>query len=276
MLDKFIFENHRGLRFNGLENGVYMNYSTIRDYNWSYDAINGKISRFYNKITSRKIPLVVVGKTGDEAIAAMNRLHELAEADIVDNLPGKIIVGEYYTNCFITGSKKANYLISKRHSRIDLTITSDDPAWYRDRMHHFVPGANDPSSIGGGTDYPYDYAYDYSVAQNGRKIISDAVGNSAFKIKIYGEATNPEIIINGHVYAVTGTIGKGETLLIDGLNKKITLTTAAGEKVNWFDKRNRESYIFEPIKPGSNVVTWGGSFGFELTVVEKRSEPRWT
>lgn len=275
MLDKFIFENHRGLRFNGLENGVYMNYSTVRDYNWSYDAINGKISRFYNKITSRKIPLVVVGKTGDEAIAAMNRLHELAEADIVENKPGRVYVGDYYTNGYITGSKKTKYLANRRHCRIDLTLTSDDTAWYRDSLYHFASGSGDPSSIGGGTDYPYKYPYDYSASLNGRKIICDGVGKSAFKLKIYGEATDPSIVINGHSYTINGTIKKGETLLIDSLNKTITLTTADGTKVNWFGKRGRDHYIFEPIQPGTNIVTWGGSFRFDLTVVEKRSEPRW-
>ena len=274
MLDKFIFENHLGQRFEGIPNGVYLNYSDLRDYSWSFDTINNRISRFYRDTTSRKIPLVVYCKSGDEAVSVMNRLHELAEADIVEMIPGKIIVGDYYTTGYITASVKSNYLIRRKYCKIELTLTSDDPAWYREHTHPFLPGTE--SGFIGGTDYPFDYRYDYALSMNGRKIVCNSVGSSAFRLLIYGEATNPAVVINGHTYTVNGTIAKGETLLIDSLNKTITLTTASGKKINWFDKRGREEYIFEPLPAGQSTVAWSGAFGFDLTVVEKRSEPKWT
>jgi hypothetical protein len=275
MLDKFIFENHLGQRFEGLPNGVYLNYSDLRDYSWSFDTINNRIARFYRDITSRKIPLVVNCKSGDEAVSVMNRLHELAEADIVAKIPGKIFVGDYYTNGYITASVKSNYLIRRKYCKIELTLTSDDPSWYRERLHPFFPSSeNDFNS--NGADHPYDFPYDYAVSMNGHQIMCGSVGSSAFRLLIYGEATDPAVTINGHTYKVNGTIANGETLLIDSVNKTITLTTAAGKKVNWFDKRWREEYIFEPIPAGKNAVTWAGSFGFDLTIIEKRSEPQWT
>lgn len=277
MLDNFIFENHLGQRFVGLENGVYMNYNKLRDYSWSYDTINNRISRFYRPITSQQIPLVVHCNSDEEAIRVKNKLLELAEADIEAKLPGKIYVGEYYINGFITASEKSNYLISKRLVNINLTLTSDDPAWYREQKYVFFPGDNAGAEvIGGGTDYPYDYPYDYGMAMNNRKIVSDTVGGSAFRILIYGACTNPAVIVGGHTYAVKGTVNAGETLLIDSLTKTITLTTASGVKINWFDKRSREDYIFEPIPAGQNAVSWIGTFGFDFTVIEKRSEPKWT
>ena len=275
MLDKFIFENHLGLRFDGLQNGVYLNYSELRDYSWSYDTINNRISRFYMGTKNRKLPLVVKCNSDEEAVAVKNRLHELAEADIETRIPGKIFVGDYYTNGFITASKKSEYLITKRLCYIELTLTSDDPAWYRENTYPFAPGTG--GAIGnGGTDYPYDYSYDYALSMNGKKIVCDSVRGSAFRLLIYGEATNPSVVIGGHVYSINGTIGKGETLLIDSLSKTITLTTALGNKVNWFYNRGRKDYIFEPIPAGQNTVSWIGTFGFDLTVIEKRSEPRWT
>jgi hypothetical protein len=276
MLDKFIFENHLEQRFEGLPNRVYLNYSELRDYSWSYDTINSRISRFYMGTKKRKIPLVVKCDSDKEAVAVMNRLHELAEADIEAITPGKVYVGDYYTNGYITESKKSDYLITKQLCNIELTMTSDDPAWYREHTHPFFPAAGNQLGSGSGSDYPYDYPYDYALSLNGRKIVCDSVGSSAFRLLIYGEATNPAVTINGHTYTVNGTIGKGETLLIDSLNKTITLTTASGKKINWFDKRGREKYIFEPIPAGQNTVTWAGAFGFDLTVIEKRSEPRWT
>lgn len=276
MLDNFIYEDHRGRRFVGLENGIYLNYSDLRDYTWSYDTINSRISRFYRPITSRKLPLQVAGQTEAEAIAAKNQLLEFAETDIMAKRPGKVYVGDYYTNGFITGSAKGSYLINKRICTIDLTLTSDDPAWYRETLYTFIPGSNTESDISDGVDYPFDYAYDYALSLLGRRIVCDAIGSSAFKMRIYGEIANPSILIGSHLYQVNGLVKRGEMLLIDSTTKTITLTTAQGTQINWFDKRERSSYVFEPIPTGQNIVGWSGTFGFDLTIIEERSEPRWT
>lgn len=277
MLEKFIFENHLGQRFEGLPNGVYMNANTLRDYSWSHETINGRISRFYMATKSRKIPLVIKCDSEEEAISVKNRLHELAEADIEARIPGKIFVGDFYTSGYITASAKKNYLINKRLCYVDLTLVSDDPSWYRERVYPFfsVDSGSSSASIGG-TDYPYGYPYDYALSLTGRSINCETVGSSPFRILIYGAITNPVVIIGGHTYAMNCTVGQGETLLIDSLTKTITLTTASGQKVNMFDSRGRDSYIFEPIPAGENLVSFTGSFGFELTVIEKRSEPKWT
>ena len=275
MLENFIFENHLGQRFEGLANGVYLNSNDLRDYQWSYDTVNSRISRFYRKATNRKLPLTVICKTDDEAVMVKNRLMEVAEADIEAMLPGKIIVGDYYTKGYITASVKSRYAINKRFCRIDLTLTSEDPAWYKEETYSFffdgktlTPNAE--------TDYPWEYKRDYAIPLSAKRIACNSVGDNAFRIKIYGKITNPAVTIAGHLYSVNGTVYAGETLLIDSLTKTITLTKATGEKENWFDKRNRSSYIFEPIPPGQHIVDKNGAFGVDLTVIEKRSEPKWT
>ena len=275
MLDQFIYEDHNGRRFVGLDNGVYLNYSDLRDYSWSYDTINSRISRFYRPITSRKIPLVVYCDTEEKAIAIKNRLYELTETDVVANMPGKIYVGEYYTCGYITASVKGEYLINKRLCKIDLTFVSSDPSWYRETKYSFFPENDNEISVGGGTDYPYDYPYDYAVAMTGRTITCNSIGTNAFRLQIYGEITNPAIMIGNHTYAINGAVASGETLVVDSVNKTIVHSTNAGVKTNWFDKRARENYIFEPIPSGENTISWAGDFGFDLTVIEKRSEPKW-
>lgn len=281
MLEKFIFENHLGLRFVGLENGVYMNYNELRNYSWNYDTINNKISRFYRSIKDRKLPLIVYCNSDEEAIKIKNRIHELAEADIEAKIPGKVFIGDYYTKGYITASEKSDYLISKRLVKLTLTLTSDNPAWYKEQTTVFTVGGDNEQPIDPGTselkdDYPYDYPYDYVVSSKNRKIVCDTVRGSNFRLKIYGEITNPAIIIGGHTYAVDGRIGKGESLVIDSFEKTITLITTQGNKVNWYDKRNREDYIFQLIPSGQNTVIWNGNFGFDLTTIEERSEPKWT
>ena len=276
MLDNFIFENHLGLRFVGLENGVYMNYNAMRDYVWNYDTINSRISRFYRPVQSQKIPLVVYCTSETEAISVKNRLHELAESDIIAKIPGKIYIGDYYISGYITGSAKENYLVTKRLCNLTLTFVSDNWAWYRDQKHVFKPNSATENDLLTGIDYPFDYPYDYALAISGRRVKNDSIGSSGFRMLIYGEVTDPSIIVGEHVYTVKGYLRQGETLMIDSLTKTITFTDIYGKKENWFDRRGREDYIFEPIPPGQNIIKWDGLFGFDLTVVEERSEPRWT
>lgn len=127
-----------------------------------------------------------------------------------------------------------------------------------------------------GAGYPHDYPYDYAPSLVAGSIMCNSTEGSNFRLLIYGEAVNPSVIIGGHTYAISGTVAKGETLLIDSLNRTITLTTANGNNISWFDKRGRKDYIFEPIPAGKHGVNWSGDFGFDLTIVEKRSEPKWT
>lgn len=275
MLDNFIFENHLGQRFDGLANGVFLNSNELRDYTWDYEAINNRISRFHRSIRSRKLPLIVKCQSMDNAKQVKNRLLELAEADIYALLPGKVYINGYYTTGYITASAKKDYLISPKYCQIELTLTSAEPAWYTEKTHVFTNKQENPSILGSGADYPFDYKYDYAVFMKNRQIVCDSIISNRFKIRIYGEATNPTITIGNHQYTVNGMVKAGETLLIDGLNKTITLTTAQGNRINWFNKRNRANYIFEPIQPGINAVRYNGSFDFDLTIVEERSEPKW-
>ena len=279
MLENFIYENHHGQRFEGLANGVYLNSNDLRDYRWNYDIINNRISRFYRSATDRKLPLTVICKTDDEAVKVKNRLMEIAEADIESMLPGKIIVGDYYTKGYITASVKSRYMIKKRYCKIDLTLTSENPVWFREETYSFYSNGKSGSPDSGSsakTDYPRGYPWDYAAPLTANRIVCNSVRDNDFKMKIYGESTNPAVTIGGHLYSINGTVKAGETLLIDNVTKTITLTKATGEKENWFDLRNRSSYIFESIPPGQHLVVKNGAFGVDLTVIEKRSEPQWT
>ena len=70
-------------------------------------------------------------------------------------------------------------------------------------------------------------------------------------------------------------LSDNEYLTIDSMTKTIVLTKYDGQKENCFHLRNRESYIFEPIPPGENIITWNGAFGFDVILLDERSEPKW-
>jgi hypothetical protein len=178
-----------------------MNYSDLRDYSWSYDTINNRISHFYRDITQRKIPLVVYCNSDEEAIAVMNRLHELAETDIVAKIPGRIYVGDYYTMGYITASTKSNYLIRKKYCKIELTLTSDDPAWYKETTYSFM--------IGGETSTDKPQADTLTITANG------------------------EYDVSRYAKVVVNVVTKGITVTDDG-NGNVTLlgVTASSERGN--------------------------------------------
>lgn len=276
MLDNFIYENHHGRKFIGLDNNVYLNYNELRDYSWNYDTINNRISRFHKGITEKKIPLTVYCNSTYEANEVKNLIHQIAEADIAAMQEGKVYIGDYYTKGYITASKKGDYLISKRLCRLELTLTSENPDWFKETQYAFFPLSEDDTENIEGIDYPYEYSYDYPKSHSGQRINCESINDNAFKLQIYGTVTNPKITIGNHDYVINGTLNEGEVLEIDSLAKTITLIDSTGIAVNWFDKRSRDSYIFEPIPSGINNIFWDGSFGFYLTVIEKRSEPKWT
>lgn len=276
MHENFIYENHLGQKFIGLENGVFLNANELRDYSWSYDVINNRISRFYKGVTPRKLPLLVCCSTAEEANEVRNRLLDVAEVDVAAMQPGKIYTGDYYTTGFITASKKTDYRKHGRYCRVDLTLTSSNPSWSKETVYVFGKASQEETTTQSGADFPFDYKYDYMSSNASRQVVCDTIRSNNFRLKIYGEAVNPSITINGNVYKVNGMVRADETLVVDSLNKTITLTTDTGEKVNWFNNRSRESYIFEPIAPGQADILYNGSFDFDLVIIEERSEPRWT
>ena len=270
--DYFTYENHLGEVF--YDDRVYLNYTDLYNYSWSYDTLNSRISRFYRSVTERKLPLTIVAESGTDSWSIKNELTRIAEKDIVAKIPGKIWFGAFYTLGYITSSAISKYLVNIRFCKIDLTLTSDDPVWYLEHFHRFMPTPS--TDVGEGFDYPFGYPYEYSTkSKTTQNIECNSIIGNEFRITVYGSVSNPSIKIGGHEYSIDGTIGTGETLLIDSLSKKITLTSQTGQKLNWFDRRNCDNYIFEPIPSGINNVSWDGSFGFDLTVIEKWSDPLW-
>ena len=80
--------------------------------------------------------------------------------------------------------------------------------------------------------------------------------------------------INDHVYQILDVLGESEYVMIDSKKGTIVKTTAGGQKVNAFDLRNKEESVFEKIPEKTLLISWPGTFGFDLTLYEERSEPR--
>ena len=156
-----------------------------------------------------------------------------------------------------------------------MTLTTDFPYWTKESKVSYGAVA-DMEAAQPFLDYPMDFPFDYFSDMKTKAVKNTGFVPSNFKIVIYGACLNPSVSIADHVYQVNCAVGEGEYLTIDSSAKKIYLTARDGTTSNRFNNRNRASYVFEKIPSGQNFVSWNGEFGFDIILLEERSEPKWT
>ncbi len=275
MLEKFKYINHMGETLEFGVNSLFANSNNLRDFSWSVTSANDKISGFYKGIVSKTIPIVVKCKTAAEGIEMRNRLFEVFEKDVLAHQHGRIVIGDYYLKCFVTDSAKSGYLVHKSLMYLDLTIQTDLPEWIKETTTAFRTdsGASGENSF---LDFPYDFPYDFKNGLSTGVLNNTGLVSSNFRMVIYGAISSPTVFINNHEYSVETDIATGEYLTIDSVNKTIILTKNNGQQVNCFNKRNKDSYIFEKIPPGESVIASSNEgISFDVTLLEERSEPKW-
>lgn len=273
MLEQLTYKNHMNEVFEFGKDGIFVNTNELHDYEWDVTKKGSRISSLDYKISKRKLPVVIICETDEQGTAARNRLFEVMEKDALAMQYGKIIIGDYYLRCFITKSQKKKYLNTKRYMSLTLTVTTDYPYWVKETKHIFRSTGN---VDGKNLDYSYDYPFDYFPAVTNGELNNTNFVASNFRMVIYGACTNPAVYVSGHKYTVNCTVAANEYLTIDSVAKTIYLTANDGTTTNVFSKRDRDSYIFEKIPAGINTVAWDGEFAVDITLLEERSEPKWT
>ena len=127
MLERLRYKNHMGEVIDFGQSGILVSKNDLHDYSWTVTQKNNKISALTRSVTKYTLPVVLLCPTVEAGVAARNRLLEVAEKDVLAKKPGRIIIGDYYLSCYITGSKKSSYLASRRRMETKLTITTDAP-----------------------------------------------------------------------------------------------------------------------------------------------------
>lgn len=225
-------------------------------------------------LTDKKVNVVVDGISFDEYEQNIDYLHEVTEYDVINKIPGRLYVGNYYLDCYISSSEKNKKYTKVKRSVIGLTVSPDSKVWIKETRHDFIYSQSTDES---GRGYEYGYEYDYAMSSgNTNRLKNEHFAPCHFVMKISGYASTPSITIGDHIYRVHETIQNNEILTIDSKKKTITLTKNNGVQVNLFSKRDKESYIFEKIPSGDLNVYWNSEFNFEVTLYEERGEPKWT
>lgn len=273
MLEQLKYKNHQNEVFEFGKDGIFVDMNELHDYEWTVTKKGNRIASLDRDISKRKLPVIIICDTAAKGVAARNKLMEVVEKDVLAMKHGKIIIGDYYFKCFVTKSQKKNYLTTRRWMDLTLTLTTDFPYWVKESTTSFgqnIKSGNEGTNLDFAFDYPFDFASAVKAVNN-----TGFVGSN-FRMIIYGACANPSVYIAGHLYQVNCDVASNEYLTIDSVSKKIYLTANDGTITNVFKSRNKESYIFEKIPPGENAVIIEGAFGVDITLMEERSEPKWT
>lgn len=272
MIEKITYKNHMNEEINFGQNGIYVNSNDLHDFAWTYNSKNNRISSFEKGIVEKTIPVVIQCDSEEEGILIKNRLFECAEKDVLAMQYGRLIIGDYYLQCYITASKKSDYLIGKNHMKTSLTVISDLPSWVKETTFTYGYGSE---AEGRNLDYNNDFPYDFTSNLLGKSLNNTSFIDTNFRIIIYGACENPSVKIADHEYSVAATAESNEYITIDSINKTIILTHKDGTTENLFNKRNRESYIFEKIPVGMSLILLQGCQKADIILLEERSEPKW-
>ncbi len=207
---------------------------------------------------------------------AVNYLVEVFSKDLINGQNGKLYTDTgYYLRCKIVASTKSDWKMGLPVMFNDLKILADNPVWIREKKRSFFPGEQ-KRLVSSDLNYPYNYAYNYSMPSSGIDLWdTEHFAPSPFQMIIFGPCTDPRILINGHPYEVFDTLESGDYIIIDSQENTVMKYRNNGVMVNLFDLRGKEFSVFEPIPGDVVTVTWNGSFGFDITLFEERSEPAW-
>lgn len=273
MKENLKYINHLNEVFEFAAEEAYVFESDLHDYSWDVVEKNNRITGFRRGLGKKSIPLCLHCSDPARGFELRNKLFEIAEKDVFAKIPGRLEMNGYFLECYITASKKSAYLYRKRHMAVSLEVTAEYPFWCKEKTISYL--ANSGTVQSGGLDYPTDFSFDYLNSVNQSQVVNEDFIASKFRLTIYGECVNPSIAIGGQIYQVNCAVGTGERLVIDGKDKKIYLINSTGERINKFKDRYKKSYVFEPIPSGGNSISWNGAFGFDITLIEERSEPKW-
>lgn len=254
-----------------------LSVTSLFDYEWEYTtqgSANPRITKFSQSMKEKDFDIRIFGNGIADFKEKANRLLSVFEKDIFDLSPGKLYVGEWYLRCYISKSTKPKRYYNAKTSLVEVVVIAENGMWTKDATTSFGKITNEVYNRAG-LDYAYDYSFDYSNSLTSQLLVNENYAPADFELTIFGGCENPAISIGFHTYAVNDSLTLGEYIKVNSRTRKIYKVKNNGEKVNIYDRQGREFWIFEKIPSGNLIVAWSGGFGFEITLLEERSEPRW-
>lgn len=265
------------LELSGKNIKAHLRTSDLYDYEWEVEArklgLGTRVIAFTKKQAEHTLVVDFIGNK-EERKRAADRLFEITERDVVEKKAGKLYLGDYYKECYIINGK--NKGVQKRSNvvQMEMGIYAGNSFWIKEKMFSYPIFDGDESN--NFLDFPFDFPLEFTGQKKGIATLNnDHYAAADFKLTIYGPIVNPMINIGDYPYEVNTTIEENEYLVIDSENNTVTRILANGTVVNEYNNRSFENSIFRPIPPKNHNVLWSGDFGWDITLKQKRSEPKW-
>lgn len=277
------FVNHNGDEVD-LMNGAYkIEDSSLFSHSWDYDSndastgYGGTIKKFKKGVQTKDITIHIEGVGMESYKQAYDHLMEIVDADVIDEVPGKIYIDDAYMRCYITEGNPSYFVPGLDMCTYKFKFASPYPFWITEMKRSFQKIINGSGGTEEFLDYEHDYNYDYTMPYGGDVIWKvDHYAPCEYEMVIYGPCVDPRVVINGHIYQVYATLDENEYIKVNSRENSVVQYLANGTQRDLYDYRVKiTGSLFEPIAPGNIRVVWSGEFGFDLTLFCERSEPRW-
>jgi len=267
------YETHDGSKTLEFEKGIYLNYDDLYNYEWSYSNNGNTVFNFTHETREINVEASFYAVKGQDLETLRNEAFEIFEYDVLDDQDGKLWIGDYYLPCRIIATSNSEYTKDKS-LKTELRIVCGEPFWIKiTDLGILRPIEESDNSFG--LNYPYNYSFNYGVDNTVKSIKNDSFAPVDFELVIHGYASDPSVTIGDYTYTVHCEVDNGHELHINSREKTILLYDEYGNTENYFRYRDREDYIFQQIESGENSISWSDPFSIGLTLIEKRSEPKW-
>ena len=280
IVNRLSYVNNENKEINLLDGNIRaLKTSDIFSHEWDKkDTSSTVITSFEMQDIQKTLDLAVIAKSRDEVNEIMEELYKAYEKDVLDSKEGRLYFNDYYLLCNINKEIFSKWDAYRKLQNVQLGILSRKGRWYKEEVKNF---GIDATTTKDGKDFPYDFPYDYADESSQSIFRTESISDFDFKLEIYGLASNPSIVIGGHIYRVFASVAAGEVLIIDSREKTIKKRKKDLSFENLFYLRDKDNYIFQKIKckDGRTTVLFEDniySFVFRLTAYVERSRPLWT
>lgn len=277
MRKEISYVNNLGETLDLYGGGIWCESDELDNWEWADKTLNGRTAGLYREQRTIPFNLIIVGRTEQHGLELRNALFEIMEKDAIAAEPGRLYIDGWYLKCIAVSSRKDLHWLTDMAAKCELGLLTDDPVWTKE--HSFsMPKDGD----GTGLNFPYNFPYNFAGSSKEASYINNpGIMGAPVRMTVYGPASNPYVIVGKNRYEIEAEVKSGGKLVIDGIEKTITLYDEYGNAENAFSKRRgvqrqgSGSYVFQPVAPGENLVSWDGSFACDVVLFEQRSERRW-
>lgn len=250
----------------------------LRSWKWDSSTLCGR-SSYTRPATEEKATVAFLDADDAEKFFA------LADADTEAGVYGRLSITDWEWRCNLVAGAFSTLSSDGSLAVYELTFRADSPLWTRQAgtwSFDAVAYGSDTT----GLDYPHDYPFDLSPPISGQQTLSvESLAACEFELVFFGPVENPSVKIGDNRYRVACSVPAGALLFVDSVNQRngdisVFLRSRDGVITNEYDKRIRGleesgTYMFQRIESGESLVTWDGSFGFDLILYETRGVRPW-